>query len=58
MISPSISPELENEPSHDGGMDEGGGGTTCAIGSPLRRTRIGFFVRLTRARIAKHLALN
>ena len=24
----------------------------------LRRTRIGFFVRLTRARIAKHLTLN
>lgn len=58
IMSPVMAPELESEPSHDCGIDEGGGGPTCAIGSPLRRTRIGFFVRLTRARIAKHVALK
>ena len=58
IMSPVMAPELANEPSHDCGIEEGGGGPTCAIGSPLRRTRIGFFVRFTLARIAKQVALK
>ena len=56
--APVMAPELANEPSHDCGIAERGGGPTCAIGSPLRRTRIGFFVRFTLARIAKQVALK
>ena len=55
---PRISPESEKEPSQDGDIDGGGGGMTCAIGSPLRSTRMGFRVRLTRSRRAKQVALN
>jgi hypothetical protein len=58
IISPRISPVPAKEPSHVGDTAGGGGGTTCAMGSPFRSTKIGFFVRFTFASKAKQVALN
>jgi len=57
-MSPVILPVVRNEPSHDFGRFGSGGGSTWAIGSPFRVTRMGFPVLLTLASTAKQVALN
>lgn len=57
-MSPVIRPVPLRDPSHDSGRSPGGGGITCAIGTPRRVTRIGWPVRLTRSRSARQVALN
>src|SRR5207245_9113075 len=57
-MSPVILPVALKEPNQEAGLFGGGGGTICAIGSPLRVTRIGLPVRFTLANRARQVALN
>src|SRR5437879_7851964 len=57
-MSPVILPVALKEPNQEAGLLGGGGGTICAIGSPLRVTRIGLPVRFTLANRARQVALN
>src|SRR5690606_17687721 len=57
-MSPVMRPVPRIEPSHSAPRAGGDGGTTSATGLPKRVIWIGLPVRRTRARTARHVALN
>jgi hypothetical protein len=57
-MSPAIRPVPASEPTHLGGRSGMEGGTTSATGSPNLVIRTGFFVRRTRSRTPRQVALN